>query len=51
MKGAGFGSGLDLNCLHTTLSEHRKGAEVLQSLWGKFGINATLQPTDDAASR
>ncbi|MCL4464754.1 MAG: ABC transporter substrate-binding protein [Chloroflexi bacterium] len=51
VKEAGYPNGVPLEFLHTLQSPFPREAEVLQQMWAKAGIKATLRPTEMVAAR
>ncbi|MCL4499395.1 MAG: ABC transporter substrate-binding protein, partial [Chloroflexi bacterium] len=51
VKEAGFPNGVDIEYSHTVPTQYRKAAEVVQGMWLKAGIRATLNPMEETAAR
>jgi peptide/nickel transport system substrate-binding protein len=51
VKEAGFPNGVNIVLLHESPTASRKAAEIVQSMFAKVGINATLEPMEKVAAR
>jgi peptide/nickel transport system substrate-binding protein len=51
VKEAGYPSGIDINLLHYVPTLDRRKAEMLQSMWAKAGIKATLDSGEATSAR
>jgi peptide/nickel transport system substrate-binding protein len=50
MSEAGFATGLDIELMHWPTWPHNNASQVMQQMWAKIGVRASLRPTERTAT-